>query len=154
VIKLVRETPQVAMARKESLDMVRLIYHETYSKPWQEEDIATTLVRWGQTQSHAICGVDENDNLHGIASFFLTFDGVLKEVIAAEHFIAIFPQYRNGTLYLRLLKEMTKWATELGATELRIGTHNVNKEARDAYEAMLKRIGFGESHIYYSKQLW
>ncbi len=148
-----RETAIEAISRPEAIEIAKGMFEASYMRPYEEEQVTSMLARLITGPGHFITALSSDGKVQGIASFYIGPDNFMQYQVAYEHFVYVFPEYRKSTVLLRLIKEMEKWAKELGAAELMIGSANKDAQQAEAYGNMLQKIGFSNAVKSYRKQL-
>ena len=144
---IVRMTWAELAGRADFPDLCRMMFEELLHQDISEEQIRTVRERYAAGDGLAICALDEAGNLCGCVSLYKTLDLFLLNVILIEHFIAVFPQYRDTTLFIRLVKEMEKLAREAGVAYLSTGT--ANRGFAEAWGRVFMKRGYEEMETLY-----
>lgn len=152
--KLIFEKAEDFVARKDSVSLVKGLFYETHSGIYQDEDIYTALKMQIDIESFFIVAEDEeNGQIKGASSFYLTLNSFFNKTIAVEQFIYVFPEYRKSSLYFRLLKETIRVVKTSPAKAFYIGSSNIHELERLRYYQMLQRCGFTEDHRSFTLNL-
>lgn len=134
-------------AHKDIFRLIDVMFRELLQCGISRERAALVRDRYAQGQGVALCAFDDDGRLAGCVSCYASLDLTLLDTVLVEHFIAVMPEHRNGTLFIRLLKAMENYAREIGVSAISTGT--LNKDFSESWGRIFRQRGYREMETLY-----